>query len=110
MVVETKTDQLSEIGNRAANGKLRTEISKVFQSADPATARQFLDHGHFRGKKLRQRLQGEVTLSRINSVVAVPILTPTWTTGSPVAGSVPMTWEKSGVTFGQALRSGLVCT
>jgi NADPH:quinone reductase-like Zn-dependent oxidoreductase len=42
--------QLSEIGNRAANGKLRIEISKVFQLADPANAHEFLEHGHFRGK------------------------------------------------------------
>jgi NADPH:quinone reductase-like Zn-dependent oxidoreductase len=50
MVVETKTDQLSEIGNRAANGKLRIEISKVFQLTDPANAHEFLEHEHFRGK------------------------------------------------------------
>ena len=50
MVVETKADQLSEIGNRAATGKLRIEISKVFPLADPAAAHQFLEHGHFRGK------------------------------------------------------------
>jgi NADPH:quinone reductase-like Zn-dependent oxidoreductase len=50
MVVETKADQLSEIGNRAANGKLRIEISKVFQLTDPAAAHEFLEHGHFRGK------------------------------------------------------------
>ena len=50
MVVETKTDQLSEIGNRAANGKLRIEISKVFQLSDPANAHEFLEHEHFRGK------------------------------------------------------------
>jgi len=50
MVVETKTDQLSEIGNRAANGKLRIEISKVFQLADAANAHEFLEHEHFRGK------------------------------------------------------------
>ena len=50
MVVETKADQLSEIGNRAANGKLRIEISKVFQLADPANAHEFLEHEHFRGK------------------------------------------------------------
>ena len=50
MVVEVKADQLSEIGNRAATGKLRIEISKVFPLTDPATAHQFLEHGHFRGK------------------------------------------------------------
>jgi NADPH:quinone reductase-like Zn-dependent oxidoreductase len=50
MVVETKADQLSEIGNRAATGKLRIEISKVFPLTDPADAHQFLEHGHFRGK------------------------------------------------------------
>lgn len=50
MVVETKIDQLSEIGNRAAIGKLRIEISKVFQLADPADAHEFLEHEHFRGK------------------------------------------------------------
>jgi NADPH:quinone reductase-like Zn-dependent oxidoreductase len=50
MVVETKADQLSEIGNRAANGKLRIEISKVFQLSDPANAHEFLEHEHFRGK------------------------------------------------------------
>jgi NADPH:quinone reductase-like Zn-dependent oxidoreductase len=50
MVVEVKADQLSEIGNRAANGKLRIEISNVFPLSEPATAHQFLEHGHFRGK------------------------------------------------------------
>jgi NADPH:quinone reductase-like Zn-dependent oxidoreductase len=50
MVVKTKADQLSEIGNRAATGKLRIEISKVFQLSDPANAHEFLEHGHFRGK------------------------------------------------------------
>jgi NADPH:quinone reductase-like Zn-dependent oxidoreductase len=50
MVVETKADQLSEIGNRATNGKLRIEISKVFQLADAADAHEFLEHEHFRGK------------------------------------------------------------
>jgi len=50
MVVEVKADQLSEIGNRAATGKLRIEISRVFPLSDPATAHQFLEHGHFRGK------------------------------------------------------------
>jgi NADPH:quinone reductase-like Zn-dependent oxidoreductase len=50
MVVEVKADQLSEIANRAATGKLRIEISKVFPLSDPATAHQFLEHGHFRGK------------------------------------------------------------
>ena len=50
MVVETKADQLSEIGNRAANGKLRIEISKVFQLLDAAHAHEFLEHEHFRGK------------------------------------------------------------
>ncbi len=50
MVVEIKADQLSEIANRAATGKLRIEISKVFPLSDPATAHQFLEHGHFRGK------------------------------------------------------------
>jgi NADPH:quinone reductase-like Zn-dependent oxidoreductase len=50
MVVETKADQLSEIGNRAANGKVRIEISKVFQLPDPAHAHEFLEHEHFRGK------------------------------------------------------------
>ena len=50
MVVEVKADQLSEIGNRAANGKLRIEISKVFQLSDPAHAHEFLENGHFRGK------------------------------------------------------------
>lgn len=50
MVVQTKADQLSEIGNRAANGKLRIEISKVFPLTDPANAHEFLEHGHFHGK------------------------------------------------------------
>ena len=50
MVVKTKSDQLTEIGNRAASGKLRIEISKVFQLTDPANAHEFLEHGHFRGK------------------------------------------------------------
>ncbi len=50
MVVEVKADQLREIGIRAANGKLRIEISKVFRLADPANAHEFLEHGHFRGK------------------------------------------------------------
>jgi NADPH:quinone reductase-like Zn-dependent oxidoreductase len=50
VVVEVKADQLSEIGNRAANGKLRIEISKVFQLSDAAQAHEFLEHGHFRGK------------------------------------------------------------
>jgi NADPH:quinone reductase-like Zn-dependent oxidoreductase len=73
MVVETKTDlpnvqhicsppekragggwgqnyQLSEIGNRVVNGKVRIEISKVFQLTDPADAHEFLEHEHFRGK------------------------------------------------------------
>jgi NADPH:quinone reductase-like Zn-dependent oxidoreductase len=50
MVVEVKADQLSEIANRAATGKLRIEISKVFPLTDPATAHEFLEHGHFRGK------------------------------------------------------------
>ena len=42
--------QLTEIANRAATGKLRIEISRVFPLADPANAHQFLEHGHFRGK------------------------------------------------------------
>ena len=49
-VVEVKAEQLSEIANRAATGKLRIEISKVFPLSDPATAHEFLEHGHFRGK------------------------------------------------------------
>ena len=50
MVVETKADQLSEIGNRAATGKLRIEIAKVFQLSDAVNAHEFLENEHFRGK------------------------------------------------------------
>ena len=50
VVVEVKADQLREIGNCAANGKLRIEISKAFPLSDAAQAHEFLEHGHFRGK------------------------------------------------------------
>jgi NADPH:quinone reductase-like Zn-dependent oxidoreductase len=42
--------QISEIGNRVVNRKVRIEISKVFQLADAAHAHEFLEHEHFRGK------------------------------------------------------------
>jgi NADPH:quinone reductase-like Zn-dependent oxidoreductase len=50
MVVEVKSAQLREIASRAADGKLRIEISKVFPLAEAVQAHEFLEHEHFRGK------------------------------------------------------------
>jgi NADPH:quinone reductase len=50
VVATANAKDLEFVRSLGANGKLRIEISKVFQLSDAAQAHEFLEHEHFRGK------------------------------------------------------------
>jgi NADPH:quinone reductase-like Zn-dependent oxidoreductase len=54
VIVECKKEQLAEIGRRAASGKLRIEVSKMFPLADARRAHEHIENEHAQGKTVLQ--------------------------------------------------------